>query len=83
MYAHVITVTGWRWSDLDAMTLPQVQALLNYWRESPPIHVLLKHFMGVKNEPRDEAEEALEAEQYLNRIKADEFDAVLKSHGLP
>lgn len=78
----MITVTGWRWSDIDEMTLPQVQALLDYWAESPPIHILLKHFMGFERKQPDEAAQQIEAEQYLNRVTSTEFDEILKAHGL-
>jgi hypothetical protein len=79
----VITVTGWRWSDIDEMTLPQVQALLDYWVDNPPLHIIAKHFAGYERKSvADDEAKALEAEQYVNRVSSSEFDEILKAHGL-
>jgi hypothetical protein len=44
------TGTGWRWPDLDALTLPQVDELMLYWKKQPPTHLLVATYMGYKGE---------------------------------
>lgn len=67
------------------MTIPEVRALLEYWRKSPPVHVLLASFIGFKPsapEPHNTADDA-EAAQYINTLPTAEFDAMLASIGIP
>lgn len=47
-YAHVIASTGWTWADVDDLTIPRYLALLRYWKQSPPIHMLVAAYMGFK-----------------------------------
>jgi hypothetical protein len=47
MYGHIITVTGWKYSDVDALTLWQVHELIEYWNEYPPVHILVGAYLGV------------------------------------
>ena len=42
----VITATGWRIRDLDETPYPVVADLLDYWGESPPVHLLVKAFFA-------------------------------------
>lgn len=30
------------------MTLPQVHELFNYWRDYPPLHEMVKAYLGIK-----------------------------------
>jgi hypothetical protein len=39
------TVTGYRWPDIDDLSLDAVAELLMYWREHPPVHVQLGALM--------------------------------------
>jgi hypothetical protein len=39
------TATGYRWSDIDDLSLDAVAELLMYWREHPPVHVQLGALM--------------------------------------
>ena len=77
------TATGWTYRVIDEMTLPEVRGLLDYWRTSPPLHILFKAYVGFKPTEPDEASEQLEADQYINRVSTAEFDEILKAHGLP
>lgn len=49
IYSHLITVTGWTWEYIDMnMTLPRLYSLTQYWRDNPPLHILIGAFLGVK-----------------------------------
>lgn len=68
------------------MEWPDVQALLEHWREHPPTHELLAAFVGFK--PPDAAAseddaDSLEAQQFVTQHSRDEFAALLAAHGLP
>lgn len=41
LYGHIITSTGWKRRDVEALTLREANELLEYWSEHPPAHVLL------------------------------------------
>lgn len=41
--------TGRPWDELeDTLTVPRLQALMEYWRINPPAHLLLRAFTGYK-----------------------------------
>ena len=70
------------------MEWPDVQALLEHWREHPPTHELLAAFVGFK--PPDPAPvhtdddgDSLEAQQFVTQHTREEFAALLAAHGLP
>lgn len=47
-YSHIIACTGWTWEYIDDfMTLPRFDAMQKYWRNNPPVHILLRDFFGV------------------------------------
>ncbi len=37
---------------MDNLTLPQVDELTAYWAENPPVHILVKAYMGVDTKGR-------------------------------
>lgn len=41
MYGHIATSTGWTFSEIDQLTLWDVNDLMEYWAEHPPAHVIL------------------------------------------
>lgn len=84
LIAHVVASTGWSIESVEAKTLPELKPLLEYWNENPPLHLLIKAFMGFegKGERLDDGDSP-EADQYLNRVSSEEFDEILRAHGLP
>ncbi len=42
----LISGTGWTFQELDASPWPDVLDLLEYWRTSPPVHVLVRAYLG-------------------------------------
>lgn len=41
--------TGWTWDYVESeLDHPRLRALTAYWKHSPPVHVLLAGFLGVK-----------------------------------
>ncbi len=40
---------GWTWEYVeDNMTLPRLKTMNAYWKQNPPLHQLVKNFMGYK-----------------------------------
>ena len=35
----MITATGWRWKDIDDLTLPQYEVLSKFWQTYPPVAI--------------------------------------------
>lgn len=48
LYAQIIASTGWDWDQVDALTIPRYRALKRYWRDYPPVHLLLRAALGFK-----------------------------------
>lgn len=43
----MITTTGWTVRQVDETPWPDIQDLINYWMSNPPLHLMLKGFMGI------------------------------------
>lgn len=78
----MVSGTGWTFQQVGEHTLPEITALLGYWSVSPPVNELVATYLGYKRAEANEPTPAEEA-QYMNKVSADEFDALLKQHGLP
>ena len=51
LYALIATSCGYGWDAIDAMTLPAVNELLDYWSRHPPAHLLLAAAFPIKPKP--------------------------------
>lgn len=68
------------------MTIPQVNALQRYWKNCPPVHLLVSWYLGYKHAEEDEAtvqENEILKDQFVNVVPANEFDEMLKRAGVP
>lgn len=54
MTGLIVTTTGWTIRELDDTPWPEIADLLDYWHESPPVHLLMKADM--KYEPQEPEE---------------------------
>lgn len=44
----VITCTGWRYDHvLDDMDLPRLREMTNYHRDCPPLHLMVRDYLGI------------------------------------
>lgn len=59
------------------MPFPDVQALAEYWQECPPVHLLLKAFVGYKGRSKAEMKAAEQA--FLNQTPTVPFHQLPKS----
>lgn len=51
VYARVASATGWTWEYIgQALTLPRLYALWEYWQGSPPVAESVAAYLGVKPE---------------------------------
>ena len=66
----LVTATGWTIRELDATPWPDVLDLLDYWSECPPLHLMVKAYLGIKA-PKEE-----------KTMTTDEFMQGLKGFGL-
>ena len=56
--------TGMTWEQVqDELDWPAVEALTDYWKENPPVHVLVAAYMGAGQEekPQSMTQEDIEA----------------------
>ena len=87
MIAHVCASTGWTWDYVaENLDLPRIQCLNEYWREHPPVHILVASYMGIKPSSGIVQSEADEAEAIGmlggNELSKEEFDDLLKAKGI-
>ena len=47
MTGLLVTATGWTIRELDETPWPVVLDLLEYWADSPPLHLMVKAYMGI------------------------------------
>lgn len=46
-------------SEVDNLNYPQAKALMSYWTSNPPIHIMIKAYLGIgKNEKSEPSEYA-------------------------
>jgi hypothetical protein len=38
----VISATNWTWHTVDELTWPELMALLDYWQDFPPVHIMVQ-----------------------------------------
>lgn len=87
MIAHVCASTGWTWDYVaDNLDLPRIGHLNDYWREHPPVHILVASYMGIKPSSSPVQSETDEAEAIGmlggGELPEDEFNALLKAKGI-
>ena len=49
-----VTVTGWTIPQLNATPWPDTQDLLDYWFDNPPLHLMVKAYLGIEREEEEE-----------------------------
>ena len=54
---------GYTFAEIDRMVLPEMMDLFRYWRDHPPVHVMVAAWLGVGS--KDEAAEPTEIEAEL------------------
>ena len=62
MTGLIVTVTGWTIRELDATPWPDVMDLLDYWTANPPLHLMVKGYLGIK-EPEDDEHKVMDADE--------------------
>ncbi|STZ77344.1 hypothetical protein [Bergeriella denitrificans] len=87
MIAHVCAATGWTWDYVaEHIDLPRLKHLGNYWKQHPPVHLLVAGYMGYKggntaDEPIGE-DEAVALLGGGHELSESEFEDLLKAKGL-
>lgn len=86
MIAHVCASTGWTWDYVaENLDLPRIGYLNDYWREHPPVHILVASYMGIKSSKSQQSEEDEAAALSMlggNELSEAEFNALLKEKGI-
>jgi hypothetical protein len=81
VYAKCITATGWTWEYLDEfVTLPRLNALLDHWATSPPVHITAALFAGVESR-RDSSRSTVAANDAVKPL--DNASLVANMHADP
>ena len=60
-----VTAAGWTVQQLDDTPWPRVMSIRDYWGENPPLHLLVKAYMGIKSKKETPAMTASEFMQGL------------------
>ena len=50
-YAHLIACTGWTWDIIDGLDMPRVEAMMKYYSDHPPLHLMVATYLGI--EPKE------------------------------
>lgn len=77
-------MTGWTWDYIDEyLTLPRLNALIDYWAQCPPMHITAALFAGIKPAKRAQPGEIIKnAWQGVTTVNDAQFAAMLKP-GIP
>lgn len=71
MVAHVCACTGWTWDYvLEHVDLPRLESLNAYWRDYPPLHVMVRDYLGIKPKTKQQADPQAEAQPDLMAVYA-------------
>ena len=63
LYAHLCTCFGWTWEYIDeCMTFERLESCDRYWKEHPPIHIIVADYMGYEK-PKTVKDKSKEAEE--------------------
>lgn len=50
---HICQSTGWTWDYvLNNIGLHRYRAMRAYWEKNPPLHLMVKAFIGIKDKPK-------------------------------
>lgn len=53
IYTHIIMATTWEWDYIaDNIDLPRFYAMQDYWMDNPPVHLMIKGYLGIKDQPK-------------------------------
>ena len=64
---HVIAATGMSWQTvLDEIDLPRLEALNRYWKDFPPVHVMVRRAMKIESTPQSEANDDEEMTGFMS-----------------
>ena len=67
----MIACTGWTWEYVeDELDLPRLTAMSAYWREHPPVHVLLAAYVGYKPPSASTGNSVAEVDQLAQLLGA-------------
>jgi len=64
MTGLIVSATGWTIRELDETPWPDALDLLDYWLDCPPVHLMVKDYMGIKDH-KDEAPVSVTPEQFM------------------
>ena len=62
----LVTATGWTVAELDRTPWPDVMDLLDYWAECPPLHLMVRAYMGYKSPKKAPA---MTASEFMQELK--------------
>lgn len=86
----MIAATNWTWGEVDELTWPQLNTLLEYWNEYPPIRTLLHGIasglagrrVGVEPKARVEMQTPAVERQIRSKDDIPELMGIMRAAGL-
>lgn len=85
MIAHVCACTGWTWDYVaENIDLPRINHLGAYWKQHPPMHILLAAHVGYKAPAATEQVDSDEAIEMFGgeQLSEADFNALLREKGI-
>jgi hypothetical protein len=49
-----MTAMGWKLEDIEEMPFADIVQLFEYWAEYPPLHLMVRTYMGYKSVPKED-----------------------------
>jgi hypothetical protein len=73
-----VSATGWTYEQVEALTLPRLNELTDYWEQVPPVNVsanqirmIIRSYFKIKDDPKTgEAEEVKTLEDFIGDFMA-------------
>lgn len=60
-----MTALGWTWDQVGSCPCNEVMRLFEYWRKSPPVHELVKAYLGYKEPEGNSSDDSGEERENL------------------
>ena len=58
VFGLLVTVTGWTFDYIEeSMTLPRLAELSAYWSDFPPLHLMVRAYLGIESKAKPKPDE--------------------------
>lgn len=66
----MVACTGWTWDYVEQeLDVPRLTALTTYWRNNPPLHVMVAAYLGIKPKATPKENDPAEIDAFVSALK--------------